>query len=663
MKKVMMFASGIIMAGCVSVESTREQLNSKDSTAVNQAEERVYNIGVQGKDPCGINSTWFVPVETPQQVEYVKLLSNPSVLAKIISEGGKSEVVNAAAERFCICHEKAPASETIVLYFRHIEKKLANLNKDLNEKVKKAITANLSGEDVLEVILRNRNDIASKVLNDNDVVTKLSAGEAFEILSKSILGDKDSRLLFEHFMTVSDSETMAKGLEPYDGLRSAEMRDKIASKILTKIEKEKNISLLLGFRNRYDGRYHYGINKEEADRILLTLAYGVSDEKTLLQVMEHTSLVKGDVRVRLLKQLPEEKMIEKVFDDVNGCGISSWNEGKIEALESAMKIGAQVKDKKVALKIYTSVFQKISYFMRECKENEWMKWTENDEKMSKKLASYVSGLSDAEMAALLCLSGDAYVYLLDKVSAGSASVILTKGKSTSEAMEEGLVKLLPKEKITVEVFSSLKGPIAKKTAVGLMSDDVRKEVEALIAGRVAAIMKKSEEASKTTFAFKGFYLGMSMEEAREVYLYHFPAGTAKVDKDGLALYIDGQLDPLCRMYKDSKGIVELNFGSKMLKKWYKYDAATAASWAEKYGTEHGIDMSLVILNERDKDGYGGMYSLVQDTYQSKNAKKEYRIIYYGEPDYNETNGIMTAQSYYSRRSCAEGTLRVQIERD
>lgn len=146
MKKVMMFASGIIMAGCVSVESTREQLNSKDSTAVNQAEERVYNIGVQGKDPCGINSTWFVPVETPQQVEYVKLLSNPAVLAKIISEGGKSEVVNAAAERFCICHEKAPAAETIVLYFSYIENKLANLNKDLNEKVKKAITAKTFGK-------------------------------------------------------------------------------------------------------------------------------------------------------------------------------------------------------------------------------------------------------------------------------------------------------------------------------------------------------------------------------------------------------------------------------------------------------------------------------------------------------------------------------------
>lgn len=663
MKKIMMITSSIIIAGCVSVEGTREQLKSKDSTTVNAAEERVYNIGVQGKDPCGINSTWFVPVETSQQVEYVKLLSNPSVLAKIISEGDKSEVVNAAAERFCICHEKAPAAETIVLYFRHIEKKLANLNKDLNKKVKKAITAKLSGRDVLEVILRNRNDIASKVLNDNDVVTKLSAGDVFEILSKTRLGDKDSRLLFEHFMTVSDSETMAKGLEPYNGLRSDEMRDKIASKILTKIEKEKNISLLLGFRDRYDGRYHYGIDKKEADRILLTLAYGVTDEKILHKVMEHTSLVKGDVRVRLLKQLPQDKMMEKVFDDVKGCGISSWNEGKIEALESAMKIGAQVKDKKVALKIFSSVFQRISYFMQECKKNEWMKWTANDEKMSNKLASYVSGLSDLEMAALLCLSGDAYVYLLDKVSASSASVILTKGKSTSDAMEDGLVKLLPKEKITVEVFSSLKGPNAKKTAMGLMADDVRKEVEALIAESVAAIMKKSEEASKTTFAFKGFYLGMSMEEVREVYLYHFPAGTAKVDKDGLALYIDGQLDPLCRMYKDSKGIYELNFGSKMLKKWYKYDAATATSWAEKYGTEHGIDMSLVILNERDKDGYGGMYSLVQDTYQSKNAKKEYRIIYYGEPDYNEINGIMTAQSYYSRRSCAEGTLRVQIERD
>lgn len=62
-----------------------------------------------------------------------------------------------------------------------------------------------------------------------------------------------------------------------------------------------------------------------------------------------------------------------------------------------------------------------------------------------------------------------------------------------------------------------------------MADDVRKEVEALIAGRVAAIMKKSEEASKTTFAFKGFYLGMSMEEVREVYLYHSCAeGTLRV---------------------------------------------------------------------------------------------------------------------------------------
>ena len=656
-----MITSSIIIAGCVSVEGTREQLKSKDSTVVDAAEERVYNIGVQGKDPCGINSTWFVPVETPQQVEYVKLLSNPAVLAKIISEGGKSEVVNAAAERFCICHEKAPAAETVVLYFSYIENKLANLNKDLNEKVKKAIIAKLSGRDVLEVILRNnRNDIDSKILNDNDVVTKLSAGEAFEILSKSILGDKDSRLLLEHFAKVSDSETMMKCLLE---TRDYNFREKIASKLLLKIEQEKNISLLLRLRNRYDGKYLYEIDNEQADRILLTLAYGVTDEKILNELLEHYSLVKGDVRVRLLKQLPEEKMIEKFFDDVNGCGISSWNEGKIEVLESAMKIGAQVKDKKGALKIYSSVFQKISYFMQECKKNEWMKWTENDEKMSKKLASYVSGLSDAEMAALLCLSGDAYVYLLDKVPAGSASVILTKGKSTSEAMEEGLVKLLPKEKITVEVFSSLKGPIAKKTAMGLMTDDVRKEVESLIAERIAAIMKKSEEASKTTFAFKGFYLGMSMEEVREVYLYYFPAGTAKVDKDGLALYIDGQLDPLCRMYKDSKGIYELNFGSKMLKRWYKYDAATAAAWAEKYGTEHGIDMSLVILNERDKDGYGGMYSLVQDTYQSKNAKKEYRIIYYGEPDYNEINGIMTAQSYYSRRSCDEGTLRVQIEQD
>ena len=46
-------------------------------------------------------------------------------------------------------------------------------------------------------------------------------------------------------------------------------------------------------------RYRPLMESYMREPILLTLAYGVTDEKILLKVMEHTSLVKGDVRVRL----------------------------------------------------------------------------------------------------------------------------------------------------------------------------------------------------------------------------------------------------------------------------------------------------------------------------------------------------------------------------
>ena len=83
MKKLLMAVAlgAAAVSGCVSVESTRAQLNSNNPQEVKNAEETIYTIVTTGKDKTG-----FVKYQTQQQIEYVKLLSNQDILTKIFAE-------------------------------------------------------------------------------------------------------------------------------------------------------------------------------------------------------------------------------------------------------------------------------------------------------------------------------------------------------------------------------------------------------------------------------------------------------------------------------------------------------------------------------------------------------------------------------------------------
>ena len=113
----------------------------------------------------------------------------------------------------------------------------------------------------------------------------------------------------------------------------------------------------------------------------------------------------------------------------------------------------------------------------------------------------------------------------------------------------------------------------------------------------------------------------------------------------------------------------------MLKKWYKYNAGTIRAWAKAYSKEHSIDMELEFLN-RDGEVYmpnamleAQRYnvSLHQETWQWKNAMKDYRIMYFGEPKIEAFGGgplaKAAAEDKYAAISADAGTLRVQIEKD
>ena len=126
------------------------------------------------------------------------------------------------------------------------------------------------------------------------------------------------------------------------------------------------------------------------------------------------------------------------------------------------------------------------------------------------------------------------------------------------------------------------------------------------------------------------------------------------------------------MAKD-KTIYQFNFGKKLLKKWYKYDASTIRDWAKAYSREHGIDLKLDFLSRSGEvyfpDAMGQIepyhVSLHQEIWTYKNGMKNYRLTYFGERDFGGSSSIVkaAARDKYSFISASEGTFRAAIEND
>jgi hypothetical protein len=288
-------------------------------------------------------------------------------------------------------------------------------------------------------------------------------------------------------------------------------------------------------------------------------------------------------------------------------------------------------------------------------------------------------LSSEEISKLLCQNEFTWKFLMDKVSADCAYDIITQGK-TSGDLEIELIKKLPSKKIDMKVFTAVKSDAGKKAVMSAMPADVKKAAQEFAKKAAVGIIKKSKEFAKETFELQGFYLGMSFEDMKTVFAYHFPDWEIKESIDGegdeadYVIYIPGQRSPFCYASVKDKKVYQFNFGKKVLKKWYKYDVQNEREWARTYAREHRIDLKYVHLNKEttvnvpQADLSVQQYKawLHQDTWQWKNNSKEYRITYFGEPKVETAWGdVIEQQANYQFRYVRGDTasLRVRIERD
>ena len=636
MKKLIMAVaiSAIVVSGCVSVESTRAQLNSNNPQEVKNAEDTIYTVVTTGKDKTG-----FVQFTTEQQVEYVKLTSNQDLLLRIIDDAHNGDVIAAAIERLDFS-KKGEAKSFVLQRFRQ----LSFWVKDEKEaELKSSIVSRLTQDELLDLIGdRKTNEERRK----NDMSPRGGRDAPIEELD---FDDRD--MLIDRLIATTDSPTTLWRM----------YNDEI-----------------------HVDRYKH---KPVAKKQLLTMLDNVSDEKMIEKMLVEWYADDGyfvndvDKRILLLTKLPESKMVEIALQDIDKHSLYRWNEGDLVALESAIGITAHIKNPESVVKLVTKVLATIAAYREECKNSWTMRWDGSDEAKAKKLIGSIPKLTDAEIAMLVCFNESTWKYLIDKVTPDNAYNILTQGKAMCDELEVALIKKLPQQKVDMKVFAGVRTDAGKKAVMAAMPDDVKKSAQESTEKMLASIMEKAKEASKNTFEIHGFYLGMDWEDMKIVLSHHFPDYEIKELRDGDAkdadyvVYVANQKAPFCYASAKEKKVYQFNFGKKMLKKWYKYDVQTYMEWAHAYERENKIDMKFKLV-EKDTTVYEPDMSrsyrvwFHQESYQYKHNTKEYRLTYFGEEkDFTFEGGIggaiikeMAAPRFRYVRG-DPGSLRAVIERD
>ena len=125
-----------MLLGCVSVEGTRQRLNSKDPSEVKKAEADIYAMATHGDG-----------LTEQQQVEYVNLTSNQGLLLRIIDDARSGKVIAAATERLDFSQKGAAHS-----FVKKRFEKLKKVDEKRSETLKEQIVSKLTQEELLDLI-------------------------------------------------------------------------------------------------------------------------------------------------------------------------------------------------------------------------------------------------------------------------------------------------------------------------------------------------------------------------------------------------------------------------------------------------------------------------------------------------------------------------------
>lgn len=163
--------------------------------------------------------------------------------------------------------------------------------------------------------------------------------------------------------------------------------------------------------------------------------------------------------------------------------------------------------------------------------------------------------------------------------------------------------------------------------------------------------RRQENNGKYGFNLKGFYLGMSIQEAKSLVEKWLPGAMVAVTtnncieidvtthKLNVGLF-EATIQPMYFCQADLSGrVYRFNFDKRFLKKWFRYNVQTYQEWAHEFGREHDCDFRYVAIENKRDVGEAFPFTVKQDSWQYRNGLQEYKVTYFGEKNvYDPTNG-------------------------
>ena len=646
------------IVGCVSVDQTRQQLQSKDPAQVKLAEENIIKVV----------SYQALSSDIPEK--YVELVESNELLGKIISCSQDPKAVMAAINKLDPSKPGTPNELLLQMMGQSRDGKMCTL-------LASKLDFNQPG--LSKAILTKHKNVMENVSRVEQQSGAMSTRDVKAATAKNVkVGTFADKVVAK--LTESEIKDLLNGDLDYRLKKTAALR-------LLEVTEDSVILIRMFDGDLRDVVGDYG--QQKAVLKLAGMAEKIKDDKVIvkiLNVVDNHSLknyIKApEERGKLLSQLSEDEAVKYALKAIDRHSVYSWNENKMLPLNDAIAVTKVIKDSDGIVKIVSAMLAKIASYQKQCKDSWSMSWGKEDADKANALIKNFPKFNNATIATLICADETSWSYFKDSISADVAYTVLAGGKSKSAELELALVKKLPKEKIDMMVYNGAKYAETKKAVTAVMPPELKNQAVEAVEKAYAAIVEKAKNASKETFAQEGFYLGMSWEDMKIVLVHHFPDCEIVEKRDGKetdsdwVIYLPTQSSPFCYADAKDKKVYQFNFGKKMLKKWYKYDVQDYAQWASAYSRENKINMQYKMV-EKEATVYEPMdpsrsYRVwfYQHSYQYKHNTKEYRLTYFGdEKDFTIHGGIGGAlikeqaapKFRYVRGD--PGSLRVRIEKD
>ena len=260
------------------------------------------------------------------------------------------------------------------------------------------------------------------------------------------------------------------------------------------------------------------------------------------------------------------------------------------------------------------------------------KWTEHDTEIAKRVVgTWKLGEHLDVVRKMLQENVIGWKYVIEYATSGMLVELLRDGAFKNAQLRMAAARRIDSGDLDVNLYKVVADDEVRKVLMSRMPEALRQEAMKINEAEIKDIFRVAEEKSRSTFSLHGFYLGMSLRDAKRLLEHSFPDANIKVYEHCIDVDVsDSHGMHFCEA--DEKGrIYRLSFNSKMIKKWYPFDVQDYGEWAKLYSEKMAFELARRPV-QGENSSEDSFVVVDQEAYSRMDNLRGYKVTYFGKKD-------------------------------